>query len=65
MLHGHEVSKDIGLYYAACTVDSRDDTINYEEFSQANHNKTGGIALTLAGKGRDVKIFLQLHVIFI
>ena len=48
MLHGHEVSKDVGLYHAACTVDSRDGAINYEEFSQANHNKTGGNALTLA-----------------
>ena len=58
MLQGHEVSKDVGLCHAACTVDSRDGAINYEEFSQANHNKTGGNALTLAGKGRDMKIFL-------
>ena len=39
MLHGHEVSKDVGLYHAACTVDSHDGAINYVEFLQANPNK--------------------------
>ena len=39
MLHGHEVTKDVGLYHAACIVDSRDGAINYVEFSQTNPNR--------------------------